>query len=416
MKEVWDNTMGRANLTFDSKSFVWPIYEAIRAQGIADEEINKGYRAYNYQYERIEIDGKKLWKGKNELYDVGGDLTDLEVLEYAFDNYQKYRDVIKKTTGHYAPWDWQGQMHAHLVSKIGEIIASTESDPWTAVDTLFDYFHHDSNGGIDFYRFGRCEKESSALEAYGAQCGNGSEGTWIFGGMLAVLQEHIPMRIDFLRVAFNPERPLPAMLNHMAVAVTIDGKTKIDDPAHGDINIGSLYERTRSHSVYITPRQAFAHFFSLRAKDMAFEGDARRALSVAAMAERIDPANPDAKAAKGYAMNRFYGNNKIAESYSAFREAWKLNKQNTEYCLALGRAALQAECKSCLKVAEIALSRVINLNKSIAEAYFLLGVTRLRQNNLNQARKCFIVTLKKNPAHKEAIIYLDRVKRLISTR
>lgn len=406
MKEVWDNTMGRANLTFDKKSFVWPIYEAIRAQGIADEEINKGYRAYNYQHERIEIDGKKLWKGKNELRDVGGDLTDLEVLEYAFDNYKRYKDLILKATGYDAPWDLQGR----LSDPIGKIVTDAKGNARQAIRRLFDYFYNDISG-IRFCDFQKCQFESSAAETLERQCGDSSEGAWLLGGMLYAMRERIPeLEFSFTRVAFKPQNPIPTYLNHDAIAVYLKDGTRILDPKHGDINMLGLYKTLKADRLEISPRQAFAHYLNNMAWEYADAGEHSKAIEIAQIARLIDPTDPESLAIHGFALHSRDGNDVYTEALELMADAWKENKDNPIYHRLLGKLALNIPTKQQLKMAETMFKRITDRDDQDYDAYFGLGIVMIFTGRDSEARRCFLRALEIKPDFKMARMYLQEVE------
>ncbi len=324
--------------TFDSTSFVWPIYRALKENGIDDGAMNDGYHAFIYCKEHRLIHGRSFCVPSNPRLDVGGPLTELDVLEYAFDRYLRYRDVIEPTIETDAPW-WSPSFlpkHLHVLEQ----------------DNIVD-----------------CVIEACASEAIEKRCGACTEYAWISAAHL------INMQIDyqFMLTSLSDGDANPAWLNHMAIRFRDER----------DVEQWMSHRSTLedwSHFLSITPRQAFACYLSSRGADLLLANsfdEARRSLK---LAQLLDPTNADIENNFGVLVERSGGDIEIA--ISRYLQAYSRNPDHPAYAVSLGRAYMT---KGDHAAAKRVLMRALSQRPHDDAALALLGLIASRDKNYDDA-------------------------------
>ena len=328
--------MGKGNLKIDKNSLAWPLYQAMKADGISDDEINRGYRAINYKAGKIFRDDREWATPANELRDIGEDLTEPEVLEYAFDNYGKYRNVIKDVTGHLAPWDFQGRMSTELEKKIDGIVSAAGDDPWKAIDGLFTFLRSSENEGLGFEKAADCPIESDAIEAHRMRCGLCTEQSWLLGAMILdrVTSRFPDLKVGWLQGAYVSSNFIPTKLNHAAMSVQFGGRRQIVDPAHGQADNTKLLDALFFFEQ--SPRQAFAAYLSQRSFEMARMGMGPTAFPMIDMAERIDPENASILHNHGVILMNIGGPLRALEASNKLERAIDLSPEDPRSYFSLG--------------------------------------------------------------------------------
>jgi len=110
--------VGQFKLEFGSDSPAWRFYEALRAEGRSDPEIDHGYHRLDYR--KPGPDGVLV--NQRESHE------EREVLEHVTDRYERYRRLIESYTGY--PLSWvidDPAIKARVAEAIGRIEAILRS-------------------------------------------------------------------------------------------------------------------------------------------------------------------------------------------------------------------------------------------------------------------------------------------------
>ena len=401
----------------------WALYRTLALSGATDAELDRGYYRTDY-----------INRKRSRVRAGDGMIEKKEVLEYALENYQKYRDAIRADLDMEVPWmlddlNPETSFDALLRNKVGRTLRAIDRrlaaagyrrgdgryDELTAVSlyafalasargtrpaaaiprkVAIELGEARLDGVLSFVQeeggLGRadvredCRLESNALKALEMRCGRCSEDSKILYALfrMAGLDAHFVYgRIDYQSLE-DPDLA-PGFLHFSVTLRAPGGRRRIFDLANRNSSAEPLYERELGWWFVGTNREILSlHYAGLCIQHVKIS-EPDNAIVACEKALQLDPDSFVALTNLGaaYAKKRFYW-----QASQLYRRALAIEPGSAEAHYDLGGVYYAAgEERRALQ----SLDRALELYPDFADAHNALGAIYLERGELDQAARHF---------------------------